>query len=407
MNRININKVFSVFLALAMILNGYSSGFGSFSIAMVGFIVFCLISFFYLPSKTCYSAFSLFPVLFYIYVVVNAVIQFNSSYSYADQVLISVVKMGVWAFSITFVSALLIDYSVLKTWIRRVSLISSIYIMVQTIFMYGFKIILPSLFAIGPLKINYEIYENPQLGAHGFRPSSFFAEPAFFAFYILVALIIELFGGEDKPVNKKYVMLYTIALFFSTSSSGIFLGIFVWGLYFSTYFEGKKKLLSIFATSCFFVIGILLFSNINWDSFGGTTFSNTFKYALQKVETLSTSGRVGKSFAYLDNLNTYQKLFGVGLGSEASFIMDGQKGSLYMNAITGLIIANGYVGLSIFAFMVLYLFIKSNDKTIRILLLVYVISGYFSGIYFALPGIFYMMVIQALKNEKEIKYDYY
>lgn len=403
-----IKNSFSKFIAVSVILNGYASGIGSLSIGMIGFIFFTILGFVLTLSDKYKFHFVLFlPLFFYLFITINTFIQ-SLQFNYGNMTLKSIfqlVKLGVIYFSTSIMSVVLINFNIMKLWMRKISIISCIYLFIQIACKYLMNITLPSLFNFGFLRPNYDIYTNSQFGRWGFRPSSFFAEPAFFAYYIILNLILNLFEDNYKNRNKLSI-LYTLSLFISSSSSGIYLGMIIWVLYFFSKYKSKFKIILKYIFALFLLGSSFFINEINWSAIRNLgTFGNTYGYALSKIFSISTSGRIGKSFSYLMALEKKHWLLGIGIGNEAYYIDNSDVNSnKYMNAVTSLIFWSGLVGISFFLILNLTLFLSTNNLTVKILLTIYIICGFFSGLYFSLHGIIYMMtIIILIKKELSIK----
>ena len=98
----------------------------------------------------------------------------------------------------------------------------------------------------------------------GYRNISIFGEGPAFAFYLIVALLLELFYFESP--KKWRVFSYLIALFSSFSTTGwiLALGILLYKLYLKSYSSKKVRILIIFICACLFIaafgVALLLFS---------------------------------------------------------------------------------------------------------------------------------------------------
>ncbi len=399
-----IEKIFTVFLSLAVILNGYASGIGSLSIGMVLFAFFVIITALNISRQCRFPLYSLLPTLFFVLMLFNTLIEslcLDQTYFNGRNTINSIIRLFIWAISTSFMSILMVDYNLYWKWMHKVAAVSSLYVIIQTIALYLLHIVLPSVFIIGPLRPNYDIYEYSQLTKSGFRPSGFFAEPSFLAYFLIINLVHLLFSKEDIEDRSKLTFIVLIGLFFSTSSSGIYIALIVLSLFFIYKTEGKSKIIAYFIMIAVVLSGWTLFGNINWSQVRTGIFGNTFGYALSKINTLSNSGRVGKSFAYLESLEKKDWIFGVGFGNEASYIMKSKTiNGLYMNSITSLIINGGLFGMSLFLLMNAFYFTKTKNVCCKILIGIYVFCGYFSGIYFSIHGIMYLItIIVLIKHE--------
>lgn len=400
--------LFAVFYSLALILNGYASGIGSFSIGMICFIIFIVVALIKYGSDAKLNINELLPILFFIFMTVMTVVhigRLTDNRLNLRNTIFYIIKFGMWAFSASITSRCLMDYFIIKKWLRYVANVSVAYIAAQYIFMYGFHVILPSLFTFGLLRPNYDIYKGSQFGVNGFRPSSFFAEPSFFALFMLLNLVLIMFDNRPFHSKRKPLVIYTLSIILSTSSGGIYIAIIVWCLYFIMCAKGNMRLLSYTMLAIVGVLGFIAFSKVDWDSVGSGVFGATMKYALLKFQTISTSGRIGKVYAYLDLLTPSDWIAGVGVGNEIAFITQNTSiTGLYMNSVTQLIYWGGVLGVTLFACMNAVLFFRTKKTVVRVLIGVYLLYGFFSGMYFSLSGMIYVMMIELLSNSNLVEF---
>lgn len=401
-------RLFCVFLALSTILNGYSSGIGSFSIGMIGFIFFILVGFFVLFfEKNRISIVSFLPFAFFVYLVCNTCLTYYTlspdQISMRNMVFYTI-KLGTWAVAISITSQILIDYSKLIIWLKRIANISTVYLIIQSVFFYVFKITLTNLFTFGFIKPNYDYYFSYGISqADSYRPASFFAEPAFYGYYVMLVLVLVLFNDEGLKEKWRQCVFLTVGLLLSTSSSAIYLCIVVWIVYLVQSARGWIKILAYMIAGIIGAVLLSLYNTVNWVALSSMgSFGRTISYSINKISNATILSRIGGSFDYLEHLDNLHRVFGIGIGNEFSYISSGQDDtSVYMNAATTLLFWGGIIGAFLFSIMLIYLFRNTRSIPARVLIILYAIGGLYSGIYFSIQGIFYLMIIMYISQSKE------
>jgi len=284
-------------------------------------------------------------------------------------------------------------------WMFRIANILTVYIIIQTIAFYIFSLYIPNIYNFGILKPYDELYAAYDLLGSGviLRPGSLLSEPAFYGNYILCVLTMLMFS-EQYGNKKKDIFLsifYSLGTVLSTSTSAIYLLVILWLCYF--YCKGFKKLLIIgilsIATFTIFALFIAFDFEIIISKLG--YFGNAILLAIEKIKYYSTSSRIGRSYGYINLLNFNQRLLGIGIGNEQVFIKSKLPISgAYLNSLTTLIFWAGYFGVLAYALYIISIIKKAiKDKISFILLMIYIVKGFSSGIWFSTYGILFMTII--------------
>jgi len=199
------------------------------------------------------------------------------------------------------------------------------------------------------------------------RPSSLFSEPSALVWFMLPLLFLAI-------KRRKYVfaIIITMAMFLSTSTTGILLSLLLW-LAFSVFMpmSRKEKILPITLVIAF----VLLLA-----------FLSVFSFAKKKLITtdIEESFRLGYGFKIISTMPKNQWLFGVPYSSVASYITD--SGNVpaswydiripyfsFVNSFCQNFLEYGLIGAILYLnlFFALY---RRGDKRIRPLLLVAFLS---------------------------------
>jgi len=232
------------------------------------------------------------------------------------------------------------------------------------------------------------------------RPSSLFSEPAALVWFMLPLLFLAI-----KRRNYVFAILITMAIFLSTSTTGILLSLLLW-LAFSVSMPMRRK--ERILTIALIVAFVLLFSLLS-----------VFTFAKEKLITtnIESSFRLGYGFRIISTIPKNQWLFGVPYSSVASYITD--SGNVpaswydiripyfsFVNAFCQNFIQYGLIGTILYLnlFFALY---RGGDKEIRPLLLVEFLSIWGESVSFG-SGLFIVQfaVLIALDKRKGFSKNY-
>lgn len=401
---IDIKKIYCFFFPLCFILNGYASPIPGISLGMFILVIFTFISvFFALKKRLKYDHTPFIVLWFYIFITFINLLLLRSNQININNLIISISKLIVWAVSIGITSYTLFDKQSITKWMIRFSIICTGYLILQYIFFYFFSIYLPNIFNIPfipPYNADYLQYSE-FINYSYFRPSSFFSEPAFYANFIMITLVMFMFDKSIKHY-KQLVIFFTLGIFLSTSTAGILLTIPLQVLFIIKNYSWKKMIpyliIGIMGCSLFIV-----YINTRTDAeIMNNKFLATIKYTINKTDTMSDSRRVGDSFDYLIQLTNLQKLHGIGIGNEKNFF---NSEHLYLNSITFIITTTGYIGLIIFLIFLSFKFIKIKYIGSKYLIICYLIKCFASSLAFGVYGILYLSI--AFYLEYEYRKEYY
>lgn len=407
--RNSIPSFFCLLLSLVPILNGYSSGIGSFSLGMLVFsiIVFFVTINFIVIGGSKKNSFNVFLPIFLTLIFIFSSLVSYLTIDYYSKPVLSVVfaawlKRLIWGISIVSIPTF-IKYSKLCKALKVIAVISTVYLIIQNVFFYILKIPLPNIIEYGFLRPNYDYYSSSGnlslVGTSQYRPSSFFAEPAFYGYFIILVLSTIMLGHKVKRADVGLSLFLSLGIVLSTSSGGMYILALIWVFYFIKRFKSNvktaKSILFAFIIIVFLILFILLFNNLNiLQNYG--TFGEVLYKALNKVSSWNINSRLGRSFDKLAYLSGRNLFFGVGIGCNDYFLA-AYSSEGYVNGIVELILQNGIFGLFLFFLYLFILFFNSKDFLIRALIIIYIIDGLYSGIYFSLFGMLYLIVIYSRK----------
>lgn len=386
--------IYTIFYCISTLLNGYSSGVGSLSIASIGYLVLSIFGLLYIIiAKKSLRNVWFIPIIMLVFLLIctSLSILFGDFQIFSlESIFMDFIKIGIWVISTSFLAVYLLDYCLAKKTLNIIAIFCTIYLIIQSIFFYIFGITLTNLFSFGFLKPNYDYYFSYDIysGQFSYRPASFFSEPSFYGYFVLMVFAINLFDRKFIKEKLLFLCVLFLGLLLSTSSSAIYLTILTIFIYVVYKNKGWKKFLSI---AIVLLSAALLFYFISNFKFSDNQIGRTFSYSVNKINDISIISRVGGSFEHLDKLNSFQKLFGIGVGNENLFISEGVSNeNIYMNSVTTMIFWSGFFGFTLFTLLLVYMFFKTKNPVARFILVLYYFNGFYSAFYFSVFGIMYL-----------------
>ena len=398
------DSIICFLFALIPILNGYSSGIPSFSLGMLFFSLMTLYALIYVifTRKVGAQNVSYSPLIVAFVLLFMTMIVFvnNKTTISISAVLLAWAKRVIWGVSIVCLPYILRFERVISI-MKKVAIVSTIYLIIQNLSFYILKIQLPNVFQIGFIKANYDYYVGDVsfIGTALYRPGSFFSEPAFYGYYVNLVIILLLFCNLNQDLHYKVPVFLSFGILLSTSSGGMYILVLIWLIFFLFHFEKNKTgthiiVILLIVLGLFFIFSLIgnnsdLFSN--WGTFGVA-----LNKAIRKINTFSSNARLGGSFEKLELLSGSVLFFGMGIGLTETFLSSFSSG--YVNGIVELLIQSGVLGALVFFIFCISLFIKSKDRFIRVLMIVFVLDGFYSGIYFSMYGMIYLCIINCRRR---------
>lgn len=412
-NTIKYKDRFAFWFIFSLILNGYATGISGLSIGSVVYIIITLIVLLNSFTDGILKVESK-PFIFGIAISVTSLFgmmilyfsDFSVTLSVSSQI-IGFAKFWLWVMMSSMVVLALYEKECFTKWMVRFSILLTIYLMLQCIAFYGAGIYLPNIFNVGFLKpyadgyADYEILRASSI----LRPGSLLSESSFYGNVILCTTALYLDKNIELLRGKRlfFIIFVSIGIILSGSTSAIILQ----GFIFLLYFRQIKVNLKIQILFIVCVAGIA-FSIMWFNGFGDSSVGNSLEYAFSKFNYLDQSTRFGKSYGYLDLLPRNVFYIGAGIGNDFSLVKTiTGKESVYFNSITSLIIQSGILGGILFFVFVFQIFreAKKYKCTVAIaLLVVYVVKGFASGIYFSTYGILFSVIIigQIIVERKQL-----
>jgi len=221
-----------------------------------------------------------------------------------------------------------------------------------------------------------------------FRPSALFLEPAHFAYCLALYLAYCLFSQRSNHRFSFMTLFTTFAIVLSTSSTGMVLLVFLWSLYLLknlAYWRNPRKMIVYFI----FSLVVLVFF-IPMVVFVPQFFSSINR--ISDLESVAITGRTRAGSTYLQSQEGFEKWIGVGFGNLNKHV--------YFNSINYLSYCSGYLGVSLFFFLLVSAFMRTSLLG-RVVLMMLLFTSFSSGIVISALVVPYAAVIYIGFKERQ------
>lgn len=241
------------------------------------------------------------------------------------------------------------------------------------------------------------------------RSSSFFLEPAHFVQYIFPYLCIVLCKCLEKKKLSKECLFIAFTIIFSRSGCGYFC-LMALTLYFVIVYDGFHIVTKFLIASAIVVAiysAVIFFSDNEIVSF---IMGRMDEFSMSVEETGRQSGflRMYRGYFIYDDLDVFNKIFGVGAGSLSylaeHFIMYGVRyEGDYMNGVQSLLNKGGIIGTVLFVFVYLRKqFILSNQAA-KCILVGMVALFFIENMLFDYKMFHYVLLAYCCVNAENVK----
>lgn len=229
------------------------------------------------------------------------------------------------------------------------------------------------------------------------RSSAFFSEPAHFVQFLLPLLAIELLYVDDK--NAYIRSLIYIVTLLALSSGNALLGMCVIASFFVV--KMLKRLNPLFGiiTVIFFIVGFSLAVNqMLKTEYGDKLMDRSEELDPNQAQVSSGFIRIFRGYYIWDEMSWDEKLIGLNSSTKlsekikhCSVASTFGENDQYMNAMQAFLIYTGYIGTSIFIFLLISLW-RHNNLAGRCCIILYVVLGSIASMYFSYYMIFYLLI---------------
>lgn len=338
--QLNLNKLFSAFVALIPILQYYKSPLSSFNLATFLTVVF---GFAFLLDAKVYLDKRLLPAILYIAYMSVHIIVFGGEISGFLRIMVlvvSIVILGHRHFSF--------DYALHI--IERVLTFSTLLMVLQFI---GYHFLNTPISGTIPFLLSSE---GSGYAIASSRPSGLYLEPAQYAQTAIMYLSFRLFWDEKlSPKTQRNVILVIAGIVLSGSGQGyVLLGCF---LCVCLFYNLTKRRIAVKTALKIILVAIIVVT-------GAIVLWNTSSYIQLVVSRFVGDDGAFGGIAYggrsytnklFYELGNREQMFGIGIGCSSQYV----KG-YYINSLYYYLIENGYTSLIVLGIMILYIFFKGN-----------------------------------------------
>jgi hypothetical protein len=301
----------------------------------------------------------------------------------------------------------MIDKELLLKFLRIVSIIACMYVLVQYLAYHVGGIYLTN--QILPLPVNREVSEDIMelYDKYYFRASGFFAEPSYFAKFLIPCFAYCLNGWDNKELDYFCGLLIIVTVFFSTSLQGIIIIAFMISIELIRILH-RKKISSIKIMQALIV---LLFLGLVFVLF---TKNEVLEHIFLRLVNLislniginsSVSYRLFRGYYVFEQLPWYFQIFGIGFGGLAEYVLSNNiftpfdasvyvstTAAGYVNGISSILINVGIIGFSVFVFC-FYRIYKLSSLTNKLILLAYLLCLFSGGGIFNLYMVYIFSIV--------------
>lgn len=256
MSRSRTKELYTIFIAVLPLFSVYASGVPGFTLGDIMLFVFFLYRIFIGVKNKSINI----PTKLWTIVLLVVAIPVLSIISMLGQDQVDTYSVGIritrrvfYYLSVVLVSSEWFDADYGKKVIVSVGKVGAIYLFIQYIAYYVGHIVLHGYLPFLPVyHESYAQLDYQALYQNMFRPTSFLLEPAHFARYLCIPLVLTVF---DSDCEKKWLWAFVMsgAIIASTSGTGTICVAFIWGIWFF------RNLISAFRTGEIDIKYIVLF----------------------------------------------------------------------------------------------------------------------------------------------------
>lgn len=282
-----------------------------------------------------------------------------------------------------------IDYKLFYKVFSLLVILSCVGLLYQCVQVYIFKsttrmIVIPGIYTLlSPASKRYidALYNR-------MRPSSFFTEPSLFSNFTIPLTIIAL-----KEKNYKLAVLVTACNILTTSTTGIFLSLFIW-IYWIFFVASKRWIKILTAVLLVFVCFIIVQSSF-------------FQFALSKIRSTdySTNERIASGFTVFIQMPIADKITGIGLENVDNYI-ENENISMssvmvtaegYVTSVFGNFAKTGIIGGALYLILCIRMLSSKDQYTILVAIVILLLS-FIQTISFNSSGVWWFTIYRLLNQ---------
>ncbi len=414
--KIKFYKIYTWFVILMPIINIYASpipriGLGEF--IFLACFPFLLLDIIFFSQNKLVKESSMYLIYFSYCIMISFVICLFQYYYSITDICLKLLRDSVYICIFLICSQFYFDFKYAIKILKFVVVLVSTYLVLQYLFYNIFGIVLPS--TLKNVTLNYSITNsNEQLARYermysygSLRLPSIFLEPAHFAQYVSLGLIVFLF---DKKLDRRNVLLslyISLAVMLSTSAIGVATILAIWVIWvFSFNASSKNGIKNVTLMCCIITMAVIFIYLYN--------VGNEFVHLIDRFQEIDSSSkgvtsggiRVSRGFNIFSQLDFIYKFFGVGYGNYDCFskihhiITLFDAGTIevndYMSSISYILVSGGVVAFSLYL-VAIFKFFRSGNKIAKVAIVILLLMMFGASIY-STP--IYAMYMSFIVNSK-------
>lgn len=303
-----LKKIFTILLIIFPILYMYQTQILTLTVSDVLLIIiipFLLVDM--ARKKIKISIYKPLSIVVLYIILQTLIIMLLSNSSSADSIFFSICRLLLYYIVLTIFTKTYFDIEFGLKVYKKVAIFVCCFLFLQIIGENIFGVYIPGTIPGLPVSEAMTKYNLQKSAGDSARLRSLFAEPAHFSTYVSLIFAIDLL--KENKINKR-IMVYTLGLLLSGSSTGIFMVVIIYAIYFIKNMKSFSKRTIINVTVIIALIAIILPIYIQTESFEifyERTFSN---------ENSSIDGRFENYGMVLEETNTINMIFGRGTFAE-------------------------------------------------------------------------------------------
>lgn len=267
---------------------------------------------------------------------------------------------------------------------KLISIFSTIYIIAQTFLYYLFGRVLSGYLPF--FEIEYE--RNKQI-INNFRPSSIFMEPAGYALFIAMFLLLYLFFKRER--NFSFLIFLITGIVLSMSSAGILSVIFIFFLYYLKNIKSIIKKMTITKVLLLFCLSLLLIFILRKVGYVDFISEHLFDSTSNTLGS-GIMGRIGNFTDILSLDNGIDLLFGHGFISY-------ENG--YLTGILRYIYYYGIIGIIVYYILLVCTFISKSQLS-KVIVTISIVWSFFTNNILGVQPIIYYPLLVCDENKNSI-----
>ena len=396
------SKYFAFFIAILPITDIYGFGFPGISIGKLIITILLLIG---IACRICNIP--SFPKGFLLYFLYMLIIPQIFAIFSGGTYLGDIVYKSVGSFFFLLIFGYGYKYLNVKYFIKyyeTIVVVCCLFFLMQEIVFSLFNIKIIGLLSL-PLTNMVPLESQITLLRELSRSSSIFLEPAHFAQYLTIFLVLKVFSVRERFLDWKSILI-SLIIILSRSGIGYAILLLVWGAFFIYCIKERKHIIAVMLT--FIGIGGALFLGNQFGLFENkedSTLSRVGELSSENVSYTSGYVRIYRGYVLYLGLKPTEKVFGIGAGNLESYVAQNSipeyeelffsaKDDYYLNGIQQHLIYGGIIGLFLYLLFLFKMTRKNNIIGTVMVLVVLLLS--FISMTFNSVGILQLLVLAAL-----------